>query len=276
MLARYILSTRKHKAGESLDQFLNELKTLAKDCDFKTAPAEQYKSKMIRDAFINGLESNRIHETLLENKALGLQKAFHQGRSLDVVLQSSTMFSQQSIPEVIAPIPKGEFEKCSINDTSLAAVNSKGKQNTQSCWFYGNSHHPRNKCPAKDAACHRYKKIGRYKKLCRSTNVSASIPRSALTHDGDYFLVSVPSSKSHFHEDYILASVPSSKSHFRVITTTLMKNKYKAETLIDTGSTGHSFISEKLARLSKLKVAPIPSDIGMAAASLSSRQVVTV
>ena len=100
--------------------------------------------------------------------------------------------------------------------------------------------------------------------------MSAAIPRSAPVHDEDYFLASVHSSKQHFYEDYMLASVPSSKSHFRVIMTTLINNKYKADTLIDTGSTDCSFISEKLARLLKLKVTPIPSDAGMAAASLSS------
>ena len=162
ILARYILSTRKQKAGESLDQLLNELKTLAKGCDFKTVSDEKYKSEMIRDAFINGLRSNHIRQRLLENKTLDLQTAFHQARSLDVAQQSSTMFSQPCIPEVIAPIPRAELEKCSINDTSLAAVNSKGKQNTQSCWFCGNSRHPCNKCPAKDAACHKCKKIGHY------------------------------------------------------------------------------------------------------------------
>ena len=162
MLARYILSTRKQKAGESLDQLLNELKALAKGCDFKTVSDEKYKSEMIRDAFINGLRSNHIRQRLLENKTLDLQTAFDQARSLDVAQQSSTMFSQPCIPEVIAPIPRAELEKCSINDTSLAAVNSKGKQNTQSCWFCGNSRHPCNKCPAKDAACHKCKKIGHY------------------------------------------------------------------------------------------------------------------
>ena len=162
ILARYILSTRKQKAGESLDQLLNELKTLAKGCDFKTVSDEKYKSEMIRDAFINGLRSNHIRQRLLENKTLDLQTAFDQARSLDVAQQSSTMFSQPCIPEVIAPIPRAELEKCSINDTSLAAVNSKGKQNTQSCWFCGNSRHPCNKCPAKDAACHKCKKIGHY------------------------------------------------------------------------------------------------------------------
>ena len=98
--------------------------------------------------------------------------------------------------------------------------------------------------------------------------MSAAIPRSAPVHDEDYFLASVHSSKQHFYEDYMLASVPSSKSHFRVITTTLINNKYKSDTLINTGSTDRSLISEKLARLLKLKVTPIPSDVGMAAASL--------
>ena len=69
MLARPILSTRKRKAVESLDQFLNELKT-AKDCDFKTVSFEQYKTEMIRDAFINGLQSNQIRQRLLEIKLL--------------------------------------------------------------------------------------------------------------------------------------------------------------------------------------------------------------
>ena len=103
-----------NKAGKSLDQFLNELKTLATDCDFKTVSAEQYKSEMIRNVFINGLQSNHIRQRLLENKTFDLQTAFDQARSLDVAQQSSTMFSQPSIPEAIASIPSGEFENCSI------------------------------------------------------------------------------------------------------------------------------------------------------------------
>ena len=53
--------------------------------------------------------------------------------------------------------------------------------------------------------------------------------------------------------------------------TTLINNKYKAEILIDTNSTDRSFINEKLARLLKLKVAPILLGVGIAAAYLSSQ-----
>ena len=73
---------------------MNELKTLAKDCDFKIEASEQHKSKLIRD------------QRLLEHKTLDLQTAIDQARSLDVAQQSSTVFSQPSIPGVIAPIPR--------------------------------------------------------------------------------------------------------------------------------------------------------------------------
>ncbi|CAI9718276.1 Hypothetical predicted protein [Octopus vulgaris] len=72
VMARHLLATRKQKAGESLDQFLNNLKILAKDCDFVAVSAEQYPSEMIRDAFINGLTSNQIRQRLLENKSVDL------------------------------------------------------------------------------------------------------------------------------------------------------------------------------------------------------------
>ena len=68
----------KQKPVEALDKYLNELKTLAKGCDFKAVSSEQYNSGMIRDAlmsnaFINGLMSNAIRQRLLENKTLDLQ-----------------------------------------------------------------------------------------------------------------------------------------------------------------------------------------------------------
>ena len=52
--------------------------------------------------------------------------------------------------------------------------------------------------------------------------------------------------------------------------TTLINNKYKADTLIDTNNTDYSFISEKLARLFKLKATPIPLDVGTVQSQLYS------
>ena len=65
MFARHDLATRKQQPGESLDEFLEELKILSKHCGFDTVTSESYRSEMIRDSFINGLTSNHIRQRLL-------------------------------------------------------------------------------------------------------------------------------------------------------------------------------------------------------------------
>jgi len=46
--------------GESLSEYLNILKLLAKECTFKAVTATEYQEEMIRDPFINGLKSQCI------------------------------------------------------------------------------------------------------------------------------------------------------------------------------------------------------------------------
>ena len=69
IFARHVLATRTQQPGESLDQFLQALKLLAKDCNFKAVTAVQACDDYVRDAFINGLSSAAIRQRLLENKS---------------------------------------------------------------------------------------------------------------------------------------------------------------------------------------------------------------
>lgn len=55
IFSRHLLATRKQKPGESLDEFLQELQRLSKDCAFKAVTADQYRQEVIRESFINGL-----------------------------------------------------------------------------------------------------------------------------------------------------------------------------------------------------------------------------
>ena len=66
------LTTRKQNSDESLDQYLQALKILAKKCDLKTMTAEQYRNEYILDSFISQLYSPIIRQRLLENNTLGL------------------------------------------------------------------------------------------------------------------------------------------------------------------------------------------------------------
>ena len=66
--ARHMLASRRQQPGETLDEFLQALKQLSKDCDYKPVTADQYREESIRDAFISGLSSPVIRQRLLENK----------------------------------------------------------------------------------------------------------------------------------------------------------------------------------------------------------------
>lgn len=248
ILARHVLSTRKQKASETLDQFLNELKTLAKECDFHPVSAEEYKSEMIRDAFINGLSSNIIRQRLLENRILDLQTAFDKARALDVAQQSSSVYSQQhTFTEITAALP-------SNLDISTKTDASNKPSNQGSCWFCGNTRHPRSKCPAHKAICHKCMKVGHFEKLCRSTPAVAPIP----SYDDDFFIGAITASTN---------------KPFRVMSPVLINDTYKAEALIDSGCTDKSFISERLCKTLNLRVTTAPSMVGMASTALSTKSI---
>ena len=57
LVAGHILATRQQPT-ESLDEYLQALKTPSKDCSFKKVMATQYCNQGLRDAFIIGLQCN--------------------------------------------------------------------------------------------------------------------------------------------------------------------------------------------------------------------------
>ncbi len=79
---KYLLATRRQKSGETLVEFIQELRRLSKDCNLKSVSAEQYREELIRDSFINGLLSPLIRQRLLENSTLDLKSAFDQANAL--------------------------------------------------------------------------------------------------------------------------------------------------------------------------------------------------
>ena len=88
VFARHLLSIRKQQQGETLDEFLQNLKVLSKDCNFKSVTAEQHREEYIRDSFISGLQSNAIRQRLLENNTLDLGTMFNQARALEAAQKS--------------------------------------------------------------------------------------------------------------------------------------------------------------------------------------------
>ena len=180
IFARHDLATRKQQPGESLDEFLEELKKLSKHCGFTAVSSETYRSEMIRDSFINGLTSNYIRQRLLENSELSLDRAYEIARTLHTAQKNSELYIQQSprqIPSnvVAASISDQSTLHTNPDQESLAAVR-KQTPAKRSCYFCGGFLHAnRASCPARDAVCHNCSKKGHFAKVCQSTKKAATV-----------------------------------------------------------------------------------------------------
>ena len=169
--ARHLLATRRQRSEESLDEFLQVLRSLSKDCNFKAVDAVTNSDEAIRDAFIAGIQSNSIRQRLLENKVLDLEHIFDQARSLDIAFRNSESYVQQPayVNSVSSP-PRATIVEIEPSDQNIcaAAEVSSGKK----CWNCGNSKHSKAVCPARNVVCHNCSKTGHFVKCCKSKNQS--------------------------------------------------------------------------------------------------------
>ena len=83
VFARHLLKSRKQEPGETLDQYLQALKTLSKDCAFEAVDANTHRQQAIRDTFIDGIRSNTIRQRVLETNDTTLTDIFTKARSLE-------------------------------------------------------------------------------------------------------------------------------------------------------------------------------------------------
>jgi len=151
VFARHLLATQKQLPGESLQQFLQVLKTLSKDCTFRAVSTEQCRGELVRDAFINGLASAAVRQRLLERDDLTLEAAFEQAYSLERAQQQSSSYSTN----VAASNVLRQRQRCA-NSPARADIGSAydlvseppphglaATVETKRCYFCGRPYHKR-------------------------------------------------------------------------------------------------------------------------------------
>ena len=55
IFTQHLLANIRQQSGESLDEFIQQLRKLSKDWNLKNVIADQYREKLVRESFINGL-----------------------------------------------------------------------------------------------------------------------------------------------------------------------------------------------------------------------------
>ena len=107
------VSTSRQQTDESVDQYLQSLKRLAKDSDFQAVTATQLRNEYIRDAFINGITSYHIKQRLLENKTLDLNTAYDQALTLEMARRQLVSYSQpDSLTASVSTVWTEETDDC--------------------------------------------------------------------------------------------------------------------------------------------------------------------
>ena len=93
---------------------------------------------------------------------------FDQARALDSAQRNSESYSDVPSSCVISAALDNDSDDESGSTAVMAAASSK-------CYFCGLRRHPRSKCPAREAMCHKCQKKGHFAKVCRGKNFNASV-----------------------------------------------------------------------------------------------------
>ena len=105
---RHLLTSRKQRSSETLDEFLTSLQLLAQDCAFTDVKADQYAQEAIRD-------SPDIRQRLLESAKTTVADVVDLARCIEVSQKNSDAYITPSSPisETVVSI------KTSLEDNEL-------------------------------------------------------------------------------------------------------------------------------------------------------------
>ncbi|KAF0764620.1 Uncharacterized protein FWK35_00011319 [Aphis craccivora] len=229
---QHMLFTRDQKTGESIDEYVKELRLLAASCEFG-----ELIDTLIRGRLIYGLIDNKIKERLLKEGNIGLEKVLDVCRSDEVVRKQMSARNNGTNNCNVEEIQK--FKKYDHQTQRGKQIEeSKGKYNCNkdvkiinNCKRCGRNHKINN-CPAYGKMCNKYEKLNHFAKQCRSTKSESEINEI----EEEEFCIGVVSENKNSNSD---------KDWIVKLRTNGTEIRYK----IDTGAQGNVLPSEILKRI---------------------------
>ena len=225
---RYNFNTRKQKEGESIAEYVAELRRIAEHCNYDAMLEE-----MLRDKLMCGVRDRRMRQKLLAEKDLTFKKAFELTQAIEMAERNSAKLQDEQPHKPAAHVLK-------VRDRQPKRPTAQN-----SCYRCGGTNHHHSKCRFKDYECRHCKKRGHLARVCRSKSKPAQPGAKGGQKPRAHQLTDDASS----HEDeedvaYLLhqASEQRSKRNSKPIVTTMEINGREVEMEVDTGAT-YSLIS---------------------------------
>ncbi len=107
---RHIFNTRNQRAGETIDQYVTDLRTKAKSCEFGTLC-----DSLIRDRIVCGIIDDKLRARLLREGDLTLQKAIDICRANEVSLEQAKSLTNVT-DDVTSEVNALKTDQCSDRD----------------------------------------------------------------------------------------------------------------------------------------------------------------
>ena len=165
---------RNQLEGETAEQYIMVLYTLADTCNYGTL-----RDEMIRDRLVVGIRDAGLSQQLQLDVELTLEKTKTKIRQREAVGEQQKEL-QQSPSGNTSPANLEELNSRRRPNMGQRRQRSYGSRNERArntgpnkpCTRCGKGPHPREQCPAKDATCYRCNKKGHYGAHCLTKQVS--------------------------------------------------------------------------------------------------------
>ena len=165
---RHVFNTRNQKQGETIDQYITELRMKAKTCEFGTL-----NDSLIRDRVVCGIVDDKVRARLLRETDLTLQKAIDICRANEITSkQVKTLANEGAITADINAIQHSKDatkKKLKSRDQNLSTKERLAPRSQRSsqrsptvCSRCGGKHGKQHNCPAVGATCHKCNKRNHY------------------------------------------------------------------------------------------------------------------
>ncbi|KAK8766406.1 hypothetical protein V5799_006813 [Amblyomma americanum] len=150
---------RHQEPGESVDQYVTELHTLADRCDYG-----ERKEQIILDRFVVGLRDAKLSEVLQMDAALTLKSALTKARLKEAVQQQ-----QQDLRSVVDREEHESLTRAEVDIVHRRTSNQR-RPDHQTCAFCGRGPHSMSSFPARGALCYVCQRRGHLAAVCSWTH----------------------------------------------------------------------------------------------------------